>query len=179
MVSLDDALDPKEIKTGPQIDDFYYNLQRRPIIDLPYDTTTTTTTAATNTTSIFTHRAAKSVFPRYSCSMSRNVSNRPNRDVAYTTCRAIPALRPSYRLIKPCFFNISDSEKLCPLADAKFDRTAIVLNGCTTAQPKHPPNPDVVKITHFGNGCDFAVAGGGCDVVVVVVVASAAGDVAR
>eukprot|EP00980_Cylindrotheca_fusiformis_P006438 scaffold1376_cov125-Cylindrotheca_fusiformis.AAC.4 len=57
-----------------------------------------------------------------------------------------------------------EKEKVCPAALAKLLRTATVLKGWTTAQPMHPPNPDVAKMTLFG---------------MVLVVAGAAGAVAR
>ena len=52
--------------------------------------------------------------------------------------------------------NISRREKVCPLALAKFDRTATVLNGWTSAHPSIPPIPDVAKTTELGIAFDDA-----------------------
>ena len=39
-----------------------------------------------------------------------------------------------------------------PCIDARFCLTANVLAGCTIHHPRHPPNPDVEKITPLDNG---------------------------
>ena len=74
--------------------------------------------------------------------------------------------------MNPCFFNISANENFCPDALARLERTAMVLNGWTTHHPRTPPNPDVAKITDFGNGATVDVGAG-------VGVAVEGGDVAR
>ena len=43
-----------------------------------------------------------------------------------------------------------------PAIDARFIRTAIVLNGWTMTQPKMPPRPEVVKTTVFDSGAGTA-----------------------
>jgi hypothetical protein len=55
--------------------------------------------------------------------------------------------------MNPSFLSILDKEKVCPDADARLLRTAMVLKGWTTIHPRHPPRPDVVKMTDFGTGC--------------------------
>ena len=54
---------------------------------------------------------------------------------------------------------MDDREKVCPLADAKLDRTAIVLKGWTMTHPTHPPSPDEAKTTDCGNGGALATGG--------------------
>eukprot|EP00977_Amphora_coffeiformis_P016152 scaffold4927_cov139-Amphora_coffeaeformis.AAC.12 len=77
----------------------------------------------------------------------------------------MPAVKPSYRERK----GVSANWNFLPAAAANDMRTVKVLKGCTTHQPKTPPNPLVPKTILFGksDACT-AVAGGDKDEVVVV-----------
>ena len=74
---------------------------------------------------------------------------------------------------QPCFWIIALKLNVCPAADAKLARTAIVFAGWITAQPAIPPNPDVANITGLLTCLGdvvVAVARGGFIVVLVMIV---------
>ena len=54
----------------------------------------------------------------------------------------------------PSFFNTEDRLKVVPDVEAKLDRTAMLLKGCTMHQPPIPPRDAVPNVTAVGSGAE-------------------------
>ena len=64
--------------------------------------------------------------------------------------------RPSYKPIQPLSLIMALKLNGLPCILAKFQRTARVFAGWTIHHPRHPPKPDVAKITVLGIGAAVA-----------------------